>query len=93
MTFASLAFNALTVVGLFVLRRTRPDLPRPYRTWGYPRDAGRCTSPARVFFLLYIFVGDPSDACAGIGLVALGFPAYLLLRRRATAATFTPPAP
>ena len=35
-TFASLAFNALTVVGLFVLRRTRPDAAAPYRTWGYP---------------------------------------------------------
>ena len=34
--FASLAFNALTVVGLFVLRRTRAATPRPYRTWGYP---------------------------------------------------------
>src|SRR3984957_2711679 len=31
-TFASLAFNALTVVGLFVLRRTRAEMPRPYRT-------------------------------------------------------------
>jgi APA family basic amino acid/polyamine antiporter len=28
--------SALTVLGVFVLRRTRPDLPRPYRVWGYP---------------------------------------------------------
>src|SRR4029077_19112293 len=35
-TFASLAFNALTVAGVFVLRAKRPGLPRPYRTLGYP---------------------------------------------------------
>lgn len=29
-------FYALAVAGVFVLRRTRPDLPRPYRVWGYP---------------------------------------------------------
>jgi APA family basic amino acid/polyamine antiporter len=29
-------FYALAVVGVFVLRRKRPDLPRPYRAWGYP---------------------------------------------------------
>jgi amino acid transporter len=29
-------FYALAVGAVFVLRRTRPDLPRPYRTWGYP---------------------------------------------------------
>ena len=34
--FSSLLFNVLTVVGLFVLRHRRPDLPRPYRAWGYP---------------------------------------------------------
>ena len=28
--------SALTVLGVFVLRWRRPDLPRPYRTWGYP---------------------------------------------------------
>ena len=29
-------FYALAVAAVFVLRRTRPDMPRPYRTWGYP---------------------------------------------------------
>jgi APA family basic amino acid/polyamine antiporter len=83
-TFASLAFNALTVVGLFVLRRTRPDEPRPYRTWGYPVTPAVYLAGA-VFFLVYIFQGDPKDACAGLGLVAIGVPAYLVFRRRATA--------
>jgi APA family basic amino acid/polyamine antiporter len=29
-------FYAMAVAGVFVLRRKRPDLPRPYRVWGYP---------------------------------------------------------
>jgi APA family basic amino acid/polyamine antiporter len=85
-TFASLAFNALTVVGLFVLRRKRPDAERPYRAWGYPFTPAVYLVGA-LFFLLYIFVGDPKDSCAGLGLVALGFPAYGWLRRRNAAAT------
>ncbi|MGH7296161.1 MAG: APC family permease [Polyangiaceae bacterium] len=80
-TFASLAFNALTVVGLVVLRRKQPGLPRPYRTWGYPVTPALYLLGAG-FFLLYIFIGDPADSLAGVGLVALGFPAYWWLRRR-----------
>jgi APA family basic amino acid/polyamine antiporter len=82
-TFASLAFNALTVVALIVLRRKRPELPRPYRAWGYPVTPGLYLAGA-LFFLVYIFAGDPRDACAGLVLVGLGWPAYrFFLGRRA----------
>jgi APA family basic amino acid/polyamine antiporter len=80
--FASLAFNALTVIGLIRLRRTRPDMVRPYRAWGYPVTPALYLAGA-FFFLVYIFVGDPADACIGIGLVALGVPAYVWFRRTA----------
>jgi APA family basic amino acid/polyamine antiporter len=82
-TFASLAFNALTVVGLFVLRRKRPSLHRPYRTWGYPVTPLVYLAGA-FFFLVYIFVGDPKNSGIGLGLVALGFPVYAWLRRSTT---------
>jgi APA family basic amino acid/polyamine antiporter len=68
--FASLAFNALTVVGVFVLRRKRPDADRPYRTWGYPVVPAAFLVGAG-FFLVYILVGDPQDSLAGVALVAL----------------------
>jgi len=74
--FSSLLFNVLTVVGLFVLRRKRPELRRPYRVWGYP------VLPAlyvivSAFFLVYIPVADPRNAGMGLILTALGVPAYL----------------
>ena len=34
--FSLTVFSALTVLGVFILRWRRPELPRPYRTWGYP---------------------------------------------------------
>ena len=34
--FASVVLHAATAAAVFVLRRTRPELPRPYRVWGYP---------------------------------------------------------
>jgi APA family basic amino acid/polyamine antiporter len=80
-TFASLAFNALTVVGLFVLRRRRPNAERPYRTWGYPVTPLLYLIGAG-FFIIYIYVGDQRDALYGIGLVLLGLPAYALFRRK-----------
>jgi APA family basic amino acid/polyamine antiporter len=80
-TFASLAFNALTVAGLFVLRRKQPDAERPYRAWGYPVTPALFLVGA-TFFIIYIFVGDQRDALIGIGLVLLGLPAYALFKRR-----------
>jgi basic amino acid/polyamine antiporter, APA family len=82
--FASLSFNALTVAGLFVLRTKRADLPRPYRAWGYPITPALYLLGAG-FFTVYIFAGDKVDSLAGIGIVILGIPAYLLFRRRSPA--------
>jgi basic amino acid/polyamine antiporter, APA family len=74
--FSSLLFNVLTVFGLFVLRRKRADLPRPYRVWGYP------VLPILYilvsgFFLVYMPVADPRNSGMGLGLTAIGVPFYL----------------
>ena len=58
-----------------VLRRTRPDLPRPYRTWGYP------VTPV-LFVLAALFIAGNAlvsqfwNAVAGLGIILLGIPAY-----------------
>jgi basic amino acid/polyamine antiporter, APA family len=74
--FSSLMFNILTVIGLFVLRRTRPDLHRPYRAWGYPVLPSLYVLVA-TFFLIYILIGDPRNSGMGLLLTAVGIPAYL----------------
>jgi APA family basic amino acid/polyamine antiporter len=78
--FASILFNVATGFALFRLRKTRPNQPRPYRTWGYP------VVPA-VFilgsaaFVLNTLVERPMESIAGLGLLALGLPAYWYWRR------------
>jgi APA family basic amino acid/polyamine antiporter len=74
--FSSLLFNILTVIGLFVLRRTRAELHRPYRTWGYPVLPALYVLVAS-FFLVYILIGDPRNSGLGLILTALGLPLYL----------------
>jgi APA family basic amino acid/polyamine antiporter len=82
--FASWLFAALAAASVFVLRRRRPDAPRPFRVPGYP------LTPA-VFILAAVaivantVVARPVQAFAGIGIVLLGTPAYLFWRRRAAA--------
>ncbi len=78
--FASLLFNVLTVVGLFVLRKKRPDLARPYRVWGYPAVPLLFVAVS-LFFLVYMPVADPRNTGLGLLLTAAGLPAYLYWRR------------
>ena len=79
--FAVLVFYILTIVGLFVLRFKRPDVPRPYKALGYPvlpavyiaMAAGIC-----VVLLRY----KPQYTWPGLALVLLGIPVYLFWSRR-----------
>jgi APA family basic amino acid/polyamine antiporter len=80
--FSSLLFNVLTVVGLFVLRQRQPDLPRPYRAWGYPVLPALYVLVSS-FFLVYIPVANPTYAGLGLGLTILGVPAYLYWKNTA----------
>jgi basic amino acid/polyamine antiporter, APA family len=73
--FSSLLFNALTIVGLFTLRSSRPDLVRPYRTWGYPWVPLAYVAVS-AFFLVFIVVGDLRNSGLGLALTAAGLPAY-----------------
>jgi APA family basic amino acid/polyamine antiporter len=80
--FALMAFHVATGVAVFVLRRTRPELPRPYRVWGYP------VVPALFILASSLLVANtlaerPLESLWGLGLVALGLPAYAYWRHRA----------
>jgi APA family basic amino acid/polyamine antiporter len=74
-TFASVLFGALTVAGVYRLRRLQPDRPRPYRCWGYPVTPALYLVIA-VPFLIYLIQGDPVSTGWGALLVLTGVPVY-----------------
>ena len=79
--FAVLLFYMLTIGGLFRLRRTRPDLERPYRAVGYPVLPGLYILMAAVIEVL-LLVNKPAFTVRGLILVLLGAPVYFLWRRK-----------
>ena len=80
--FAALAFYALTTVGLFVLRRTRPDADRPYKALAYPvLPALYIAACVSVAVILLVADKTRAQAVSGLVLVLLGLPVYLMTRR------------
>jgi APA family basic amino acid/polyamine antiporter len=80
--FASMLFMAATGTALMRLRRTRPDLPRPYRVWAYPLVPLLFVASSGMLMLSTLWQ-QPVQSLAGLGLVALGLPAYAWWRRGA----------
>ena len=78
--FAVLVFYILTILGLFVLRQTRPDAERPYRAFGYP------VLPA-IYIIMAVFIDivllryKPQYTWPGLIIVLLGIPVYFLSQR------------
>ncbi|MDD8027098.1 MAG: amino acid permease [Acidobacteriota bacterium] len=74
--FGEWIFFGLTVAAVIVLRKKRPDLHRPYKTWGYP-----VTPIIFVLAAVYVAVGSLlsafTNAMAGLLIICLGIPAYL----------------
>lgn len=78
--FVVLIFYILTILGIFRLRKTKPEWPRPYRAFGYP-----------VLPLLYVvlagaicvllFVYKPKFTWPGLGIVLLGIPIYYAITK------------
>ena len=79
--FASLLFNAMTVIGLVKLRRQRPDMERPYRVSGYPLVPLLYVAIA-LFFIVYIIIGDPLNSGKGLFLIFTGLPVYFYWRKK-----------
>ncbi|MGH7509472.1 MAG: amino acid permease [Gemmatimonadales bacterium] len=68
-------FYALAVAAVFVLRRTRPDLPRPYRTWGYP-VVPMLFLLASLGMVLNALWTDPVNTGITFGIILAGVPVY-----------------
>jgi APA family basic amino acid/polyamine antiporter len=79
--FAVLIFYILTIVGLFVLRRSRPEAARPYRAFGYPVLPGLYIIIA-AWICLVLLRYKPQYTWPGLIIVLLGVPVYLVWRRQ-----------
>jgi APA family basic amino acid/polyamine antiporter len=79
--FAVVLFYILTIAGIFRLRRTRPEAPRPYRAWGYPVLPLLYMGFAS-FVELALLTHKMLRSFAGLSIVAIGIPVYYFWRRR-----------
>ncbi|CAL1520188.1 amino acid permease [Chitinophaga sp. MM2321] len=79
--FGVLIFYVLTILGIFILRRKRPDLERPYKAFGYP-----------ILPMVYIIVAlslaalllvfETNYTLPGLGIILLGIPLYFIAMSR-----------
>jgi len=83
--FGQWIFFGLTVAAVIILRKKRPDLPRPYKTWGYP------ITPA-IFILAALFisitslVNQPVNSLIGLGIILAGLPFYFYWKMKSARA-------
>jgi basic amino acid/polyamine antiporter, APA family len=77
--FAVLIFYILTIVGLFILRRTRPDAERPYKAFGYPLIPAVYIAAATVISLVLLFY-KPQTSVPGLLIALSGVPVYFIWR-------------
>jgi APA family basic amino acid/polyamine antiporter len=84
--FTAWMFYGAVVLGVIILRRKAPDLPRPYKMWGYPVTALAFVIVA-FGFVISTIVTKPGSSLIGLAIVAAGIPAYYLWRRKAARIT------
>jgi APA family basic amino acid/polyamine antiporter len=82
--FVAILFHVFAGAAVFVLRRKRPEAPRPYRVWGYP------IVPILFIGSSLLLLGNtlwasPVESIAGLAILALGLPAYWRWKRSAAA--------
>jgi APA family basic amino acid/polyamine antiporter len=83
--FAVLLFYILTIAGIFRLRRTRPDVERPYRALGYPvLPAAYIAAAGLIEILLLLY--KPNYTWPGLIIVLLGVPVYFIWRKKEVSA-------
>jgi len=87
--FSLLACSFLAVAGVIKLRITRPDLPRPYRAWGYPVTPLVFLS-VTAFMMYYLVTQRPVQSLIGVLIMASGLAVYYLTRPRIAPGLATP---
>ncbi len=78
--FASWLLYGMSTAAVFVLRRKRPDLDRPYRTLGYPLVPAAFVVAALLIEVVTL-IHSPRESVLGLVLIAAGLPFYFLWKR------------
>lgn len=77
--FAALLFYILVIGGLILFRKKYPELPRPYKTWGYPYlPIIYCVLAAAI--AINLLINEAAYALMGLAIVLLGIPVYYFWR-------------
>jgi len=78
--FFFVSYYTMAFISVFVLRRREPDLPRPYRVWGYPWTTIIVTVGS-IAFLAGAVAGDTKNSLWALALLAISAPVYLVVKR------------
>ena len=79
--FTVLLFYILTIAGIFKLRKTMPDHPRPYKAFGYPVIPAIYIILAAIICIM-LLIYKPVYSWPGLAIVLLGIPVYYFLQKR-----------
>src|SRR6266567_97736 len=77
---AALIFYILTILGIIVLRKKRPDAERPYKAFGYPIVPVIYIVGAAVITIV-LFIYQPAQTWPGLAIVATGIPVYFIWKK------------
>ncbi|MGE7776826.1 APC family permease [Chitinophaga sp. NPDC101104] len=78
--FGVLLFYVITIIGIFVLRKTRPEIPRSHKAFGYPVLPALYVLVALSLAVL-LLIYEPEYAVPGLGIILLGIPLYYAARK------------
>ncbi len=67
-------------LAVFILRRTEPDLPRPFKAWGYPWTT-LIVLFGSILFLIGQVVSDTQNSLYAIGLMIISYPVFLITKK------------
>jgi APA family basic amino acid/polyamine antiporter len=84
-SFVVVIFYILTIAGIFILRRKRPDAERPYKAFGYPLLPALYIGLGLAFCILLI-IFKPAFTWPGLIIVLIGIPIYYFIQKSSGAA-------
>ena len=79
--FVSWLFYAMSCGAVIVLRHKAPNMPRPYKTWGYPVVPVIFILFA-IWLMLNTIIEAPRDAAIGVGIMLSGLPIYFYWKKK-----------